>query len=110
MLKTVLFSALSAELTFAYSSSIEDCEKFAALWNGNCGGTDEDAVYTEADWETSGAGATVSSCSTGTDENGDDIEVREPNSGTLVTSYSVFGRNCITCSQATDNDPVYIRY
>ena len=67
-------------------------------------------MYTAADWETTGAGVTVISCSTGTDDNGDRIEVRQPNTGTLATSYSVFARNCITCSQATDNASVYIRY
>ena len=34
----------------AYSSSLEDCEAFAALWNNSCGGTDEDAAYTTSDW------------------------------------------------------------
>ena len=104
MIKFIALCALAARLGQAYSSSLEDCEEFAALWSANCGGTDEDSVYSTSDWETSGAGPTISSCST----NDDDWEVREPDTGNLVTSYSLFARNCITCRD-TGGD-VYIRY
>jgi len=37
-----------------------------------------------------------------------DTYAREPNTGDLVTSYSVFARNCITCRE-DDNDEIRIR-
>ena len=73
MFKTFALSAVLFEVAAAYGSSIEDCEEFAAKWNGNCGGTDDGSVYTAADWETTGAGATTSSCSTVQDDDGNDI-------------------------------------
>lgn len=98
MLKTLALFAFAFDLASAYGSSIEDCEEFAAKWNGNCGGTDEDSVYTESDWETSGSGATVLTCSTVEDEDENDIEVLAPNTGSTVTSYTLLARNCITCN------------
>lgn len=103
---------MSAKLSLAYSSSLEDCEAFAALWSGTCGGTDDEAVYTTDDWESTGAGATMVVCSTTDDEDGNDRYAREPNTGNDVTSYTIFARNCITCreSDVEDDDTVYIRY
>ena len=109
MLGKVSHTALLFELAAAYSSSLDSCQEFAAKWSGSCGGTDDASVYATADWETTGAGATVSSCSTQQDNDGNDIEVLAPNSGSTVSSYSIFARNCVTCSQATSSDPVYIR-
>ena len=93
----------SQKLAHAYSNSLDDCAVFAALWSNSCGGTDEDAVYDPStDWETTGAGVTTSNCSKV------DKDVREPDTGNLVETYSVFARNCITCRE-DDNGEIRIR-
>lgn len=91
----------------AYSSSLEDCEAFAALWSGGCGGTNKDAVYKTADWETAGPGAVTSNCATGDD----DIEVWAPLTGSKGTDYTLYSRNCITCDEDEFvKDKIWIRY
>ena len=111
MLKAFILSALCGELTSAYNASIEGCEAFAALWKGNCGGTDKDSVYDSAtDWETSGAGATIINCSTRLNDDGTKIETKQPYTGSLGSAYTLFARNCVTCRQDKLSDPVYIRY
>ena len=102
---------LLADFAAAYSSSLADCETFAALWSATCGGTSGDgdnaAFYTENDWETTGAGASVINCATGDV----DVKVNEPNTGNEVTNYSLFARNCMTCREDGANDnKVLIRY
>ena len=97
------------QIAHAYSSSKADCETFAALWSSSCGGTTDSSAYTTSDWNTAGAGVTTSSCST----SASDIFARQPDTGNLVTSYSSFARNCITCrkeSGDTGNEKVFIRY
>ena len=86
-----------------------DCASFAALWNSSCGGTDEDAVYDSGtDWESTGAGVTTSNCSIVDPTDDDSIQAREPDTGNLVDSYSVFARNCVTCREDA-NDLIKIR-
>jgi len=105
MNKLVKASALVllTPFTQAYNSTFAGCVSFAELWSGSCGGTNVTAVYTTADWETTGAGVTTSSCTT-TDST---VTAREPDSGADVTSYQVFARNCITCEEI--NSEVFIR-
>ena len=99
----------TAHLANAYSNSLEDCEAFAALWSSGCGGTDEDAVYDPATtWETTGAGVSISNCSVVDPDEDDAIQAREPDTGTLVDSYSIFARNCVTCRE-DENDHIKIR-
>ena len=102
--------ALSALNASAYNSSLDDCAEFAALWSGNCGGTDIDAVYTTEDWEEAGAGVSMIFCETTEDDDGNDRYAREPNTGNEVTSYTIFARNCITCREDELTEKVYIRY
>ena len=94
------------QLAHAYSSSLADCQTFAALWSSSCGGTLSSSAYTTSNWQTSGAGVTTSSCSTSSS----DVYARQPDSGTLVNSYSSFARNCITCREDGSGGTVYIRY
>ena len=94
------------QIAHAYSSSVEDCETFAALWRSSCGGTSHSSAYTTSDWNIAGAGVTTSSCST----SDSDIFARQPDTGNLVTSYSSFARNCITCRRDSGTEKVYIRY
>lgn len=108
-------TALLLSKSNAYSSSLEDCETFAALWSGSCGGTTIDSAYLETDdWDTAGAGVTISNCETTPDhETGDDVYAKEPDTGNDVTTFSVFARNCITCRYEIEDDedsPVLIRY
>ena len=85
----------------AYSNTLAACAEFAALWNGSCGGTDENAVYNSSTfWNFSGAGATTSNCSIATDGK----QARVPDGGSLADSYSVFARNCITCKEDTNGE------
>ena len=93
----------------AYTNTLADCVEFAALWSSSCGGTDENAAYTSTDsWETTGAGVTTSNCSIEDPSASDKTQVREPGTGTLADSYSVFARNCITCREDV-NDNIKIR-
>ena len=94
------------QLAHAYSSSLADCETFAALWSSSCGGTLYTSAYSTSDWNTAGAGVTTSSCSTSSSS----VYARQPDTGTLVTSYSSFARNCITCREDSGTSKVYIRY
>ena len=100
MNKILKASALLLNYTNAYSSSLADCETFASLWGASCGGTNSTAVYTTSDWETTGAGVTTSNCQTSDST----VFAREPDTGTLVNSYSVFARNCITCAYTDPTD------
>ena len=103
MRTSLAICALSgAQLAQAYSSSLSDCEKFAALWSGTCGGTDSDAKYSTSDWHTSGAGAKTLNCSGASDD------VFVPETGSKAENYSMFARNCITCRES--NGDVLIRY
>ena len=81
---------LCAEQAYAYGSSESECKKFAALWSGTCGDTDDDAVYSITDWHLNGAGALNRNCFASTD-------VLSPETGNKAKSYSSFARNCITC-------------
>ena len=56
-----LFTLLA--LSHAYSSSWEDCEAFAALWESSCAGVKSESAYDDAEeWHTSGSGATIINC------------------------------------------------
>ena len=98
VLEVALCGIMAARLSQAYSSSEDDCNEFAALWDSSCAG---EAYSEDDDWETDGAGVTISSCS------GDDSF--EPDTGDEVSSYAVFARNCITC-RTNDDGLVMIRY
>ena len=102
MFSSFIIGALSGiQLAQAYSSSLSDCQTFAALFGNSCGGVDDDAVYTTTDWSTTGAGATVLNCS------GDD-EVFVPTTGASAKLYTSYARNCMTCREV--NGDVLIRY
>ena len=92
---------LSAELAHAYGSTESDCKKFAALWSGTCGDTDDKAVYSITDWHKNGAGAVNRNCF-GSDK------VYSPETGSKEKSYSSFARNCITCRKT--GGEIRIRY
>lgn len=100
-----MLGAFTAQISHAYSSSLEDCEAFAALWSANCGGTDSDAVYATEDWESTGAGQTMINCAADSDVNDDDdLVANAPETGEEVSSYTLFARNCITCREDDTNE------
>ena len=81
------------------------------MFAGGCGGTDTDAKYVQADWETAGPGAVVSNCATSNDEDGNTVEVFAPENGNKVESYTLYARNCMTCREDRDiKDKIWIRY
>lgn len=57
---------------------------------------------------------TISNCETTPNhDTGADVFAKEPDTGTDLTNYSIYARNCITCRNETEGDgdsPVYIRY
>ena len=109
LLSQLSLIGLTTHLAEAYTNSLADCEAFAALWSSGCGGTDEYAVYDPATtWETAGAGVFTSNCSIEDPDDDDAIQAREPDTGNLVDSYSVFARNCVTCRE-DENDYIKIR-
>ena len=106
-----MVSLAVAMQAMAYNSGLADCEKFAALWSGSCGGTNDDAEYVSADWETTGAGVTRSSCVSANDDDGNAVNVFAPDSGASVETFTVNARNCITCREDKDiKDKIWIRY
>ena len=109
LLSQLSLIGLTTHLAKAYTNSLADCEAFAALWSSGCGGTDEYVVYDPATtWETAGAGVFTSNCSIEDPDDDDAIQAREPDTGNLVDSYSVFARNCVTCRE-DENDYIKIR-
>ena len=50
-MKFAVVAAIAIQSAQAYSSSLSDCEEFAALFSATCGGTyQEDYAFTDTDW------------------------------------------------------------
>ena len=64
VLEVAFCGIIAARLSQAYSSSEDDCNEFAALWDSSCAGV---AYSEDDDWETDGAGVFTSSCSSYTE-------------------------------------------
>jgi hypothetical protein len=115
-MKYAIISAISVGAVSAYSSSLDDCKSFAALFNGSCGGTehvvnsDGEVVqsfrYTAADWATSSTGTSF----TCTPKNLLFQTMNCPNDSVESKSCVLSKVNCLTCfrDDANNDSQVYL--
>ena len=108
-MKFVLGSAFAVSMVSAYSSLLDDCHTFAALFDGTCGGVlsnaEDNYQMLAEDWSVSASGDSIT-CDAQTSESEYMIC---PNSDASADQCTVTRKNCVTCYRDDATDIVYIQ-
>lgn len=107
-MKFVIGSSFAVALVSAYSTRLDDCQTFAALFDGTCGGVEsnssDDYQYTDSAWSENASGDSFN-CAAQVDDG--DIMLC-PNAVATAQSCTVQRKNCVTCYRDSSTDIVYI--
>lgn len=97
-MKYSIITALTAVSAQAYSAYLEDCQKFAALFDATCGGTvsneKTDYKFKDANWATTASGKSI----TCTPDKLKSKTMNCPDGPKEANECTVTRKNCVTCS------------